>query len=532
MIRDRSDDLGVIELVKDLYPGKYIFSNSEWFGYDLLESRWRRGDTSLRKLIQNTLPEYFLNQLKPFQELYDEKEDENVNKKMLKNAIQSYQTFRKKVRDQNEVNSCIGMGKTELLNDSIVFDDNPDLFGCENGVWDFKEEVFRPYRYDDYITWSCKYDFTPVLKGIKYLEQCGCDGPLELREVQDDPTGRELRLLNEFNDVLEKIFPDTAVRRLVLKIFATGISGRVFEKFNIFHGNGRNGKGVLDEVVEVTIGDYCYIADVTILTERKMSSAGPNPEVAKIDLKRLVIVKEPKVAVPFQNNVVKDITGGGKIKARLCSSNKTEVRLRLTLIAEANGRPPFAETPGQAEAERIVDIHFPAWFTADEAKWDQTTGVTNHVYPVDPKFKSPEWRDEVKNTVLNMLVLNLLELKNEGKYIIDKYIPDSVRQRSFAYLEESNEVHRIFMLLFVQRDPVDACKYTDDNDWSLAKIAAHIKESKEYTQLSKVKQKEFNTEKIKSFFEVSPMFKGSVKVSSSTKQKLLVGWRVRPPEDA
>ena len=136
--------------------------------------------------------------------------------------------------------------------------------------------------------------------------------------------------------MLTKILPDEEVRNLVLYIFASGLSGHAIEKFFVFNGNGRNGKGLLDEMMYYMLGDYCVNVSPKILTEnaRNQCSGNANPEKAKLDKKRYVFMKEPAKGEPLKNNEVKDITGGGEIQARMLHSSETKVRLFLTLVME------------------------------------------------------------------------------------------------------------------------------------------------------------------------------------------------------
>ena len=53
--------------------------------------------------------------------------------------------------------------------------------------------------------------------------------------------------MNDIRTVLEQILPFEDVCHLVLFVLASRLSGRAIEKFFIFNGKGRNGKGVLDE---------------------------------------------------------------------------------------------------------------------------------------------------------------------------------------------------------------------------------------------------------------------------------------------
>ena len=53
--------------------------------------------------------------------------------------------------------------------------------------------------------------------------------------------------MEDIKRILKKILPYKNVRYLVLIILASGLSGRPIEKFFIFNGAGRNGKGFLNE---------------------------------------------------------------------------------------------------------------------------------------------------------------------------------------------------------------------------------------------------------------------------------------------
>ena len=97
------------------------------------------------------------------------------------------------------------------------------------------------------------------------------------------------------------------------------------ENFIIQNGGGRNGKGLLNSALELLLGDYFYHCSYSVLTEdpRRKSSGNANPELANVDRKRMVVMREPPKDVPLSNNVIKDMTGGGTIKARQLYKDKT-----------------------------------------------------------------------------------------------------------------------------------------------------------------------------------------------------------------
>ena len=88
-----------------------------------------------------------------------------------------------------------------------------------------------------------------------------------------------------------------------------------------------------------------------------------------MDKKRYVVAKEPKKDNPLHNSVIKDLTGGGFTSARMLYSSKTNVKLSMTCVMECNPpKPPFSDSPKDADMERINDILFQSKFTGEEKK--------------------------------------------------------------------------------------------------------------------------------------------------------------------
>jgi phage/plasmid-associated DNA primase len=99
---------------------------------------------------------------------------------------------------------------------------------------------------------SCGYDYNPVVDPIK---------------------------TKEMENLLATIIPDLETRNLMIEVMSAGLTGRVIEKFVVFNGGGRNGKGLLDEFLKIIYGDYGHIyANVSLLTEK--DKTGGNPEKA------------------------------------------------------------------------------------------------------------------------------------------------------------------------------------------------------------------------------------------------------------
>jgi phage/plasmid-associated DNA primase len=388
-------DCGIIETLMNIKPNHYIFSvekddgsKGEWYGWN--EIRWEKSDAPLRKAIIYEVEKYWKGLMEKWNEEYEEMtfqegEEPNPNYELWKITKKRMEDRIFTLKTASGIQNCVSVAKTLMANYTLEFDAKEDLFGCENGVLDFEDECFRPYRFDDFITYSCGYDFTPYLLGFKVK-----DAESNCREVVESD------LTEEFNasftmlmDIYNKIFPDEELRLYFFKIIATRLSGRAIEKFFVFNGAGRNGKGLTNEFLEKVYGNYFVSVSPTIFSENQKtkSSASANPEIAKLDKKRYIVSKEPQKDAPLHNSVVKDLTGGGNTSARMLYSSKTQVKLCGTNVMECNNKPPFSEAPQDADAERINDILFASKFCSTQEEWDETTGSINHIYPLDASLK-------------------------------------------------------------------------------------------------------------------------------------------------
>lgn len=501
-LNKKFDDTGVIETIDGLLKGHFIYSKGQWYCWNGVI--WEKGDKELRLAITYKVSEYWFLLIAPFEEQYPQslidEDGFNVNCNKITEIKTKLELFTKQhLHDNTQISKCVGQGKTLLCNDKIDFDSNPDLFGCNNGVIDLKEGVFRPCRFNDYVTWSCGYDFKPICKGIKYIEYDTNKNEeviIELTENDD-----ENKTLDDIKIMMEQIFPDVDVRQMMLFILSTGISGIAIEKFFVFNGKGRNGKGVIDEFMNVVLGDYFSYVSPIIVTENqsKKTSSQSNPELAKLDRKRYVVMKEPPKDQLIQNNMTKDMTGGGEIQARQNYSNNTSVRLNMTLIMECNERLNFVETPKQADAERVVDVLFGSFFTDDKTLHNPD----EFIYPLNAELKTDEWKKNHKNAMLNILFLYFMIFKNEGSCIIDRYIPSSVKERTLSYLQNSYDIHNIFITIY---EPFDN-EGVDDNDITIAQICKKIRTSDSFKSLAKSKQKEYTADYVKTFFRTNQLYK-------------------------
>jgi hypothetical protein len=160
----------------------------------------------------------------------------------------------------------------------------------------------------------------------------------------------------------------------------------------------------------------------------------------------------------------------------------------------------------------------------------------NKLQLVNPNLKNKVWQKQHCNVMLNMLLLNLIVVK-KANYVLDLFIPESVKIRSQAYLQKSFDIHNMFQHMFEVRCDENTEYYqnwkgvANDEDWTLPKIAQAIRKSSDFYELPKKKQKEFTAENIEEFFKKNNYYKPSVYSDPNKHALKLRNWRLKPRTD-
>ena len=476
------------------------------------KKKWQKSRIPLNLCIMYDIRDYLTKALKWFKTNKKEYKGAIGDKfKLLEDEIQT--VIEKSLCNPLEVDFIVKAAENIMADDDIQFDMNENLFGCKNGVYDIVNDEFRKYRFDDYVTMSCGFDFED-LRAAKRKD----NDPDSRPDSSDKIVKRELTEVDtkRFNDItalLDQIFPDKEVKKYVLLIFASGITGKCIEKFFIFNGAGGNGKGLLDEFLRFCLGDYFYEASITLLTHKSAGGSSPDPDKANIDKKRFLLFKEPDQYAKLMNSQIKALTGGGKLTgARGLYSSKTDAELHNTTVMECNKRPKLSETPVKGDIRRLADIHFSSSFITEASEVDEK----NHIYLQNPLLKENEWKVNHGVYFLNILFEMAQELK-EKDYLIDFFMPQCIRDRSNEYLQGCYDIHQLFvdayqLQLFTDTEgnyvafEFSATDKCDLNFVSLIAVAKTIKQSGSFRDLPKAKQREITNDVIYEFFKTNTAY--------------------------
>ena len=298
--------------------------------------------------------------------------------------------------------------------DEIEFDKNGYIYTFKNTCFCLKE--FKEIK-------TNREDFILTTTGYKY---------------QSSTTEQK----KELDKLINTIFPNNEVKEHYIKVMCSALYGVRLEKFFIANGNGGNGKGVINELLGDTLGNYYYKGNSESFT--KPLKEGNNPQVANMNNKRLVIIQEVEADNKRLNGtVIKELTGGNKINTRANYSNITQIEILATFILECNKKPKIDGRIDESYARRLDDIPFESTFTKDERLLN--SGLDN-VFKANTFYKSDEFRTSFKNVLFDYLMDYMINYKNEtGKLITEGWLsPKIVLDRTSEYLESSDDVKEWF----------------------------------------------------------------------------------------
>lgn len=428
-------DAGLARYInREMAKDKNIFKEGEWKCWEDDNNRWKTHPNSehprqLAYLITEKIPMDILDEVEKIKEkIGDEVLSDDLMEKKEECEGRAAK-FVEHIQDTFTRNKVFGACETEMNRD-VAFDENGWLLGFTNGVFDLKEGKFRPYEMDDFVSMTTGWAFEES-DWLRYNE--ACDEGVEL-------TGDFAEKLNDVLQVLAGILPNPAVRTLLLTIYASSLVGKCLEKFIVWNGGGRNGKGLINEFWACCLGDYAYNELPYEVFTDPINATNGNPALAKIDKKRWCRAMEPKKTKKLCNATIKKLTGGEGVQARLLFSNKTKIINHGTWSIECNARLDLQEDPqpNGAEAERFIDIYFPNRFTEVEAEVCEAEGV----YRCNPLLKEDVWRHPHRSAMICIVLRHLKELMAYD-FRLGDFVPPEVRERTQAYLSSNIQIHRI-----------------------------------------------------------------------------------------
>lgn len=211
------------------------------------------------------------------------------------------------------------------------------LLNANNGTVDLRTGEFRQHDPMDRITKLTGADYMPGARSAAW------------------------------EDFLASSLPDEEVRGFLQRYVGLALVGEVIEhKMVINIGRGRNGKGVFTNAVSSALGDYATTMSTEVFTlGRPEMSAGTSSEIMQLQGVRAVFMSEIPSGARLNEALMKNLTGGDKVKAKLMRRDPVEFTPSHSFVLSVNDLPSVA-ADADAVWARILAVPWTVSFLGRE----------------------------------------------------------------------------------------------------------------------------------------------------------------------
>ena len=280
---------------------------------------------------------------------------------------------------------------SELLASLSDFDQDLDLFNCENVTLDLKRMKSRPHEARDMIT---------KVANVRYDR----DATSELWETH-------------IATALEGDVDVMSYLQQQLGLALTGDTSQ--ERMHVCQGIVRSGKTTTLETVNHLFGDYSRGVAPATITKQRRSGQNASGDLARLEGVRLAVVPDPQMNLELSAEVVKQITGNDTITARQLYQSERDFRPVASLWVGTN-HELCIDDPTVVQSDRIVVIPF------------------NHHVPLAERDKTLKTRlreSDNLSGILNWLIDGLRDYRTEPAPV-----PSAVREKSEEFAANCDRI--------------------------------------------------------------------------------------------
>ncbi len=233
----------------------------------------------------------------------------------------------------------LAKGHAAICTEPSQLNNDPLLIGCQNAVISLTNGQHHKPNPDDLITRSL---------GVAHNPAATCP--------------RWERFISEI------MLGDKEMIEFLHRAVGYTLTGEVKEQvFFFLHGNGSNGKSVLVETIRLLLGDYAAKASRSLLESANPAQQSENKsDLARLPGVRLLCASETRQRGSFNEDLLKDVTGGEVVNARALYQMPFDFVPCFKIWISGNYRPRIEGTDGGIW-RRVRLIPFEATFT-DENK--------------------------------------------------------------------------------------------------------------------------------------------------------------------
>ena len=391
----------VAKAVYSKYQDRFIYNSKNTSWYEFKNHRWFKvydGYTLKLELSEGFANEYLfmINKLN--------------NKASKLSGGDKDDLIAKALKIQKIVSSLMNITfKEKIMKEAIILftdpyfdeklDENYDLIGFNNGVYDLNIEEFRAGRPDDYISKTTNVDYYPFNESNPYVP----------------------KMFKFFREIL----PIEDVKKHMMLTLCSCVAGHnKDEKLRIITGSGGNGKSLLFSLVQQALGEYYISCPITIITRKRNSSNQASPELLRIKGARCGCFQETDDGEKLNVGIMKEITGNDSFMVRGLFVDPIEIKPQIKFFLACNQLPELPSVDGGVR-RRLENILFGSKFTENPTKPNEFL-IDNTL-----KQKIKDWAPTFASYLIHLYI-------NEYKKLQCLIAPKEVKLSTESYIAEND----------------------------------------------------------------------------------------------
>jgi len=372
-------DYDLAQVLHQMFKDEFVcvsIRDNKWYQYK--GHRWKLNDsgTTLRNAISEDLRTLYKKkhmEITPtLSEPVEGDEFEKGIDNSKRNSVHKCSSIINKLGRTNDKKNIMTEAKELFYDPHFIekLDTNPYLLCFNNGVIDFKTKEFRKGLPEDCISMTTKIHYIPI-------------SPLEHQGTVD-----------EINKFMYELFPEQELRDYMWNHLASTLIGTaVAQTFNMYIGEGSNGKSVLVNLMEHVLGEYKGELPLPVVLDQRGRVGGLTPELVKLKGKRLAVMQEPRKGDVLNEGIMKELTSG-KDPITCRAPYMTEMLTfypQFKLIVTCNALLSV-KANDHGTWRRIRAVPFKSLFTNNPVENDPAKPYQFRLIPdIDEKFEA--WRE-------------------------------------------------------------------------------------------------------------------------------------------
>lgn len=317
------DDLGNAQMFCDSYGSEFIYAveHNDWMHWN--GTKWE-GNAALA-VQQRTI-----DLSNSFRDKCKAMEDAGGENAAILTAMSKHT---RKFREARAIAAVEKLSRSSLAQSMDIFDADPMILNCKNGVYDLKSGSFSPHSSAYHCTCVAGVNYNPDAKA-----------PL-------------------WNAFINKVLPGEAGEYLQ-QCAGMAAVGKVYEEAMIFMiGGGSNGKSTIANILSAVFGDYAITLQPDIITATRDGKTPP--DFAMVRGKRIVFLSETEEGDRLSTKALKRLASSETISARRLYSMPEMFQPTHTVFYSTNHKPRIG-SGDEGTWRRIKEIPFGYKFTSQE----------------------------------------------------------------------------------------------------------------------------------------------------------------------